>query len=349
MLKKIIIIIVTHNGRHYLSDCLASLKHQNYPKELVEIIIVDNHSTDSTVGYIKEVYPQIKVIANQKNLGFAEANNQGYFLAQKSGAHYLALLNQDTIVEKNWLSRLVKLAESDENIAAVQPKILLYPEKDKINSFGNSIHFLGLAYCNHYREQDRRGVTEPFKIPYASGAAVLIRMSALEKTGFFDERLFVYHEDVDLGWRLRLAGYKILFDPLAVVYHKYTYSKAKYKFYYMERNRWVVLLQNYRLATILLILPALILMELGIILFSLKNGWFKEKIKGYAWLIAHWPSILSHRINVRFNLRKIKDRQILELFTGSIKFQEVDNQILKYLVNPLMEVYFWLVKLVVFW
>ena len=349
MAKKITVIIVTHNSRIKLPDCLASLERQNYPKDLVKIIVIDNNSTDSTVGYVKEKYPKIKLIANQKNLGFAAANNQGYYLAKKNDSDYLFLANDDIILEANCLSHLMKVMASQDKIAAVQPKILLYPEKDKINSFGNSIHYLGFAFCNYYKCQDNLGITRPFATPYPSGAAVLIKLSALEQVGLFDERLFMYHEDVDLGWRLNLAGYKVLLDPLSVVYHKYNYSKAKYKFYYMDRNRLVVLLQNYRVLTILLILPILLFMEIGIILFSLKNGWFKEKIKGYFWLLSHWPSILSRRLDTQFKIRKVKDREVVKLFVASIKFQEIDNLLLKFIINPLMQIYWFIIRRIIFW
>ncbi|NCN07273.1 glycosyltransferase family 2 protein [Candidatus Falkowbacteria bacterium] len=349
MNKKITIIIVTHNSRHYLPDCFDSLKRQDYPNNLVKIVVIDNNSTDSTVGYIKEKMPAVKLITNRQNMGFATANNQGYYLAKKNNSDYIVLLNQDTIVEKNWLSHMVKIAEKDQQIAAVQPKLLLHPDTNKINSFGNSVHYLGFAFCNYYKCKDNLGIADYFDIPYPSGAAVLIKMSALEQTGLFDNKLFMYHEDVDLGWRLRLAGYRVVLDPLSVVYHKYSYSKAKYKFYYMDRNRFIVLLQNYRLLTILLILPMLIFMELGILFFSIKNGWFKEKLKGYGWIILHLPSILMERINVQFKIRKVKDREVIKYFIGVIKFQEIDNPILKFIVNPLMQIYWFVIKRLIFW
>lgn len=346
--KKVAIIIVTYNGRQYLPDCLGSVFAQKYPANLFKVIIVDNHSSDSTVGYIQENYPAAKLILNRENVGFTQANNQGYILARKMGAEYVALLNQDTIVEPNWLARLVELAETDERIGAVQAKLLLYPEKDLINSFGNSIHFLGFAFCNHYRQKNSLGITRPFAVPYPSGGACLLRLKALRAVGLFDDAIFMYHDDVDLGWRLRLAGYQVLFDPLAVVYHKYHFSKAKYKFYYMERNRWLVILQNYKLLTLIIFTPALIIMELGIILFSLKNGWFGEKIKGDFWLLMHLPKIFSGRREIR-KMRKITDREILRQYTGSIRFQEVDNPLLTYVVNPVMEIYFFLARLIIFW
>lgn len=348
MSKKVTIIIVSYNSRTKLPACLTSVFNQDYPANLFKVILVDNHSADSSVGYAREKYPQIKIVANQKNLGFAAANNQGYFLAQKQGADYLFLLNDDAILAENCLTNLVKTLSEDRRVAAVQAKLLLYPEKDKINSLGNSLHFLGFGYCNHYRENDDKATTQPFAVPYPSGAACLVKMSALKEVGLFSDRFFMYHEDVDLGWRLRLAGYQVLLAPTAVTYHQYHYSKAKYKFYFMERNRLLTLLINYRFLTLLIFSPALILMEIGVVLFSLKNHWFGEKIKGWLWLLGHWPYILSRRLDAQFCFRRVKDREILKLLVASIKFQEIDNPLLA-LVNPLTEIYFWLAKFLIIW
>ena len=347
--KKIAIILPTYNGKSFLPDCLKSLDNQDYPQDLLTIIVVDDNSQDGTVEYLQENYPQIKIISNQKNRGFAAVNNQGHLLAQKYNPDYLVLLNQDTIVEPNWLKSLIGTMLSEENIAIVQPKILLHPETKLINSFGNSIHFLGFGFCNYYRHADDLPASHPFELPYASGAACLIDIKALDKVGLFDDRFFMYHEDVDLGWRLRLAGHKIMFDPLAVVYHKYNYSKAVYKFYHMDRNRWIVMLQNYHWATLLLFAPMLIVMEAGIFLFSIKNGWFKEKIRGWWWIFNNLKGIMTRRAEIQSKIRRVKDRKIVSLYVGSIKFQDVDNALLKYLVNPLTELYFMVAKGIIFW
>lgn len=347
--KRVTIAIVSYNGRKDLAECLPSVFSQNYPSDLLRIILIDNNSKDSTVDFVREKYPSIKIIENGRNVGFAEANNQAYYLAQKSNSDYFVLLNQDTVVSQGWLNRLVDIAERDKNIAAVQPKLMLYRDKDKINSLGNAIHFLGFAYCNHYGEEDKSNIVDKFLVPYPSGAACLLRMSALRKLGLFDDRLFMYHEDVDLGWRLRLAGFKVVVDPLSVVYHDYSFSKAKYKFYYMERNRLIVALENYRVLTLILFFPAWLFMELGLLFFALKNGWLKEKIAGYFWIVGHFFSILGRRISVQFRIRKVKDREILSIFTGKIMFQEVSYWPLTYLVNPLLSAYFWLARKIIFW
>ena len=267
-------------------------------------------------------------------------------MSRELGDDYLVLLNDDTIVEPDWLARLITLAESDEKIAAVQAKLLLWPERTLINSYGNALHFLGFGYCNLYRQPDRAG--ESFEVPYPSGGAVAIKMSALEKIGLFDNQLFMYHEDVDWGWRLRLIGYKILLEPKAIVYHKYNFTKASYKYYYMERNRLMVVMKNFKLATLIIFLPMGLLMELGIFFFAIKNGWIKEKFSGYWWLVKNLSYILAERRKIQKS-RVIKDREILKLFTGMIKFQDVDNLILTKLANPLLAAYFWLCKKIIFW
>lgn len=345
--KKIAVIILSYNGRKYLPDCLSSLSVTDYPQKLLKVLIIDNNSTDDSVDYIKENYPEIELIQNTKNVGFTVGNNIGYDWAVGQGIDYLVLLNQDTIVEPQWLNCLVATAQRHD-VAAVQAKLMLHPETNLLNSYGNAIQYLGFGYCNNYRQLDKPG-TEPFEVPYPSGAACLLKMSALAKTGLFYSRLFAYHEDLDLGWKLRLAGYKVLFEPKALVYHKYNFSKAKYKFFYLERNRYFVTLKNYKLATLIIFAPPFIAMELGMIFFALKGGWIKEKLKGYGSLLVQLPAILADRWQTQFKLRRVKDREILRLFTGSIKFQEVKNPVLVFIVNPLMEVYFWLAKKIIFW
>jgi GT2 family glycosyltransferase len=343
---KIAIAIITYNSAAKLPDLLTSLKSQDYPVELLDFIFVDNKSDDNGVALIKEYFPTARFILNQENLGFAAANNQAYELAKDLNDDYLVLLNDDTIVAADWLTRLITTAESEANIAAVQSKLLLWPEKNLINSYGNAVTFLGFAYCNDYRQPDKTG--EPFEVPYPSGGATAIKISALDKIGLFDEKLFMYHEDVDLGWRLRLLGYKVILEPKAVVYHKYSFAKAGYKYYYMERNRFYVEWKNFKLATLLLFIPACLAMELGIIFFAWRNGWLREKLKGYGWFFSHLDYVWQERQKIQ-RLRRVSDREILRLFTGSIKFQDIDNPVLSKLVNPIMEAYFWLAKKIIFW
>lgn len=345
--KRVAIAIISYNSSAKLKDCFDSLKNQNYSRELIDFIFIDNNSSDNSVELAEESVINFRIIKNSDNKGFAEANNQAYELAKSLKVDYLILLNDDTIVTNDWLSQLINVAEQDDKIGAVQSKLMLWPEKELINSFGNVFTFLGFGYCNHYREIDCLE-TLPFEVPYASGAAMAIKMSALEKVGLFSNDFFMYHEDADLGWRLRLAGYKVLFIPQSVVYHKYNFNKASYKYLYMERNRLLVFFKNYKIPTIILLLPALLIMDFGIIFFAWKNGWLKEKLQGYNWLIVNFKKII-HDHNKIASWRLISDREILRLFTASIKFEEMNNPLLLRIVNPLMEIYFWIVKKIIFW
>ncbi len=345
--KKVALAIVSYNSSDKLKDCLASLVSQNYPIELVDYILVDNDSQDDSVAIVEASELSFKIIRNEINTGFAGANNQAFELARELGADYLVLLNDDTIVTPDWLNHLIVTAESSPHVAAVQAKLMLYPEKELINSFGNALTFLGFGYCNCYREPDRPNIA-PFEVAYPSGAAVAIKMSALQKTGLFDVKFFMYHEDVDLGWRLRLAGYQVLLEPQAVVFHKYSFAKADYKYYHMDRNRLLVYFKNYSFWTLLLLMPAFKVMELGICFFAWRSGWLKHKFSGYWWLLKHWRYILSERKKIK-QLRVVSDREILRLLVAEINFQEVNNPLLTKIVNPIMKIYLAVCKQIIFW
>jgi len=259
------------------------------------------------------------------------------------------LINQDTITEPNVLNILVRALAGDEKVAAVQPRLMLWPEKDKVNSLGNSIHYLGFGFSSGgYQKFD--GDLSLQEIAYPSGAAVVIKAEALKKTGFFDKKLFAYHEDLDLGWRLRLAGYKILVAPEAVVYHKYEFSRSIQKYYFMERNRFICLLENYKLGTLILIFPALAVMELGLFVYSIFSGFWLEKLKvyGYFFLWRNWQEIIRARRERRV-IRVIRDREIIKLYTGKIEFQEIDNFIIKKIANPVFNLYWRLIKFLIVW
>lgn len=347
--KKVAIILVNYNGKKYLPDCLASLANLDYPKEGYKIFFIDNGSVDDSLAYAKNNYPDLEYVINKKNLGFAEGNNIGIKKAIELGFDYVYLVNQDTISEPDLFKKLLKVIQGDDNIAAVQPRLMLWPEKDKVNSLGNSIHYLGFGFSSG-GYQSFRGDFYPKEIAYPSGAAVLIKTDILKKIGLFDPKLFAYHEDLELGWRMRLAGYKIILAPEAVVYHKYEFSRSITKYYYMERNRFICLLENYKLGTLILILPALVFMELGLFIFSVFSGFWRQKLKVYGYFLSwrNWQEIIRARSEKRA-IRVKGDGEIIKLFTGKIEFQEIDNFILKYAVNPLFNLYFNILKFLIRW
>jgi len=348
-MKKVAIILVNYNGLVYLNDCLQSLVNLDYPSEDYKIFFIDNASTDESLAFVKNKFPQLEIIESQENSGFAAGNNFGLARAMAENFSYTFLINQDTITEADCLKKLVEFADKSEKIAAVQPRIMLYPQKDKVNSLGNSIHYLGFGFSSG-GYQEFSGNLEAKEIAYASGAAVLIRKEVLEKIGLFEPDFFMYHEDLDLGWRMRLAGYQIFVLPSAVVYHKYEFSKSITKYYYMERNRLICLLENYKIATLVLIFPAWLCMEIGLFFFALKSGFWREKLKVYAYFLhlVNWRKIRRGRRS-RQAIRKIKDREMAKFSTGEIEFQEIDNWLLNKVANPLFNLYWQIIKLLLIW
>jgi len=345
-MPKVAIIVLIYNGLKYLPACFGSLKKIDYPKEDLEIIAVDNNSQERTVDYLKKNFPEITLIESKRNLGYTGGNNLGLRYALKKNFDYFFILNHDTEVKANFLKELVSLAEKDKKIGILQPKVLLWPETDKIQTSGNKIHYLGFCYSGDCYQKDYL-FGEPKEIAYASGSAMLVRREVLEKIGLFDEDYFMYHEDVDLGWLTHLAGYKIMVVPRAVVYHKYSFSRNKKKFFWMERNRFWVILKNYKIGTLILIFPAFIFMEIGLIFYSLVSGWFIWKIKSYFSALSGLNKVLKKRKKVQRE-RVVGDREFSRYLTGVVKFEDINNPVLS-LANIFFNLYWKIIKQLIFW
>lgn len=349
MNKKIAIIIVTYNGSEYFGDLFSSLEKISYPIENFKIIIIDNASTDDSIVRIRNQESRIKNLkffVNTKNVGFARGNNIGIEYAMKNNFDYVYLLNQDTVVGSDFLMHAIETMESDPKIGIAQSKLLLWKNELNINSWGNVIHYLGFGYSGGYEEKDRKLVEK--EIAYASGAACIIRISCAKEVGIFQDEFFMYHEDLDLGWRMWISGYKVVLSPESIVYHKYEFSKSIKKYYYMERNRFLVLFQNYSIKTLLLIAPALCAMDILMLCYSFIRGFWREEIRVYWYFcnIKNWKKILHARKNIQ-SLRKRKDSDIIKNFTGVIAFQDVQNPLVKYIFNPLFEFYFFIIKKII--
>jgi len=210
-MAKVTVIIPNYNGKSFLKDCLESLKNQ----EFFEVIIVDNCSDDESVSYIKEYYPKFSLIENKENLGFAVAANQGI---RASNSEFVFLLNNDTKLELNCISNLVKCIEKDGNIFAVSAKMVQYNDKNKMDNAGNEYTILGWTRLVGYGKSPEK-YKENREIFSACAGAALYRKSIFDRIGFFDENFFAYMEDVDISYRARIYGYKCVYCPQAIVYH----------------------------------------------------------------------------------------------------------------------------------
>jgi len=355
MINKVAIIISPNwhdYAEKYLVDCVEGLKEQDFSGSF-KLFLTDNESSAESVSFIKQLSPEIEIIANKKNDGFAKGNNDAIKKAINGGFEYFVLINMDTVVASNWLRELTEAAEKLSDWGAVQSRVMLFSDKNKINSLGNSLHYLGFGFSaggGRKWVDYVKDFSSVRPVTYFSGVAVLLKKDILERVGFFDEKFWMYHDDLELSWKIRLLGKEIYLAPGSVVYHKYQFAKSIRQYYWMERNRFICLLTNYKIATNLLILPALILMELGLALFSLVNGFFWQKLRVYGWLInpRHWGYLVRRRRQIK-KIRQVPDKKIIRYFTGRIEFQEINNPILKYFGNPFFNGYWWLVKKIIFW
>lgn len=338
---KVSVIVLNYNGMSHLETCLSSLSKQTFKD--FEVVVADNGSTDGSTEFVRENFPHVHLMEHKENFGFTKGNNIAMEVAIRNGAEYIALLNNDTEVDDNWLEALVDAIESEQDIGACQSKMLLFDERNKINSGGGEVNYTGHAWPAGLFEKDM-GKYKKRPIDLACAGSMMVKASVLEEAGFFDEDYFIYHEDTDLSWRIRLAGYKILFAPDSVVYHKYSASfENKEKYYLLERNRLLTLLKNYSLKSLILVSPGIIFSELAVLYYSLASGWFFKKLDCYTWNLKQAKNTLRKRKEIK-KIRKIPDSKVVENYKGTMEYENVSNILIDYLFNPLFSGYWRLIK-----
>lgn len=349
-MKKVGVVLVNYKeyANRFLSDCRDSLRVQ---KDIdFRVYIVDNASSDASLTYLKSNYPEAEILVRADG-NYAAANNLGAKRAIEDGCDYIFILNMDTVLDANCLSQLVTSLEECPQAFIAQAKILLHDKglsggNEVLNSLGNVIHFLGFGFTRGYGrpEQDFANFLASDKYPeikgYASGCALLISRIAWQIIGGYDEIYYMYHDDLELGVKARLAGGKIILAPDALVYHKYEFARSVKMLYYMERNRRLFVLSFYPASLIVLLLPALIVMEIGMLFYALLKGWSLTlfQIWGYFFRFSTWRKILACRRKIK-NLAKLPFADLADDFAGKIDFQEINNPVLRYLANPILSLY----------
>jgi len=211
-MMNITVIIPNYNGKQYLKTCFESVRMQNH---LHQVIVVDNGSTDGSVDFIRENYPEFTLLENEKNLGFAAAVNQG---VKASRTDYFFLLNNDVELEHNCTSNLLECIKTDKKIFAVSSRMVQYQDRGKMDDAGDEYTILGWTRRVGYDKPTEK-YNEPREVFSACGGASIYRKKVLRDIGYFDENFFTYLEDVDLSYRARIYGYKCVYCPGAVVYH----------------------------------------------------------------------------------------------------------------------------------
>ncbi len=361
---KIAIIYLSFHSERHLDDAVSVWKRLVYPKDRLTCVIVDNfHPTyGSSVRYLEEQVlplsqkelPEVVILPQKENLGFAGGNNAGIRWAVDHGFDYVYLHNDDGFMTTNTLQPLVRAMEEDSQIGLAQSLLLLHPDTEYVNAAGNVMHYLGFGFCNEYRTRfaDLR-IPRVSDIGYASGAAVLLRTDLLKRFGLWDKDFFLYHEDMEYSLRLRIAGYRAVVVRDSIFYHKYQFGRSMEKFYWMERNRFGVLLMFFRIPTLMLLFPMLLLMEAGQWLFALRSGTTRIRLSVYRYWLnpTHWKLWHGKRRTIQA-IRKVRDRELLKTASPTIRFQEkiMQNALLSYFGNPIMWLYYWVaVRGLIWW
>ncbi|HDH01319.1 MAG TPA: glycosyltransferase family 2 protein [Nitrospirae bacterium] len=308
---EISVIIPNLDGINYLPKCLSSLQSQTFKK--FDVIIVDNGSTDNSVDLVKKEYNWVRLIELSENFGFSAACNTGIMASR---GRYVAVLNNDTEVVPQWLEELHRSIERDKKIGMVASKILLSLETREIDSAGMLIYPDGIGRQRGRGEIDKGQFDHEEETLFPHGCAAMYRMEMLKEVGLFDEDFFAYCEDTDLGLRGRLAGWKAVVAPGAVVHHKYSATAGKYssfKAMYIERNRFWVAVKNFPL-TWLLRMPFYTLTRYSVQLYGVLTGRgstarFKETystkniiltvVKAYASAFRGLPLMLKKRKKIK--------------------------------------------------
>jgi GT2 family glycosyltransferase len=315
------VIAVNYNGRRLLDACLNSLAVQSLPPELFEVFVIDNASSDGSVEHLRAEYPWVRVHSLERNRGFAGGNNAGFRLAR---GEYLALINNDAEAAPECLEHLLTAIERSPTIGGVAAKLRFRHDQARINSAGLMLFRDGRGGDRGFRQPDFGQFDRPAEVFGVCAAGAMFRRELIDELGGFDERLFMYYEDLDLAWRARLRGWKFVYEPRAIVLHDHCGSSGEgspFFCFHVERNRVLVSLKNGspRLAA---------LNSLGFAGRLARTGWRWTRgqvsaAHASAFLLAagsifiNTPGVLRERLRVRSRRRTVPDSRITQLMSAA--------------------------------
>jgi len=315
------IIILNHNGKEFLKPCLDSVLVSTYQN--FEIIVVDNDSTDGSVVFLKDNYPidKVKIISENKNYGVPGGRNIGF---KHSRGDYIIFLDNDAVVDKNWIEGFLEVFSKDNRIAAAQAKLLSMAERNRFDHAGDFLTPFGFLVERSNGAKDIGQFDRVEDIFNAKGAATMINSAVFKELGMYDDSYFMYLEETDFCWRAWLAGYRVVFAPKSVVWHAYSTPLKDEKKYYSNyviryygcRNYLITALKNasfLRLVKMLFFqVPSFLILSL---LFCLR-GKFSDAffiIKALFSVVVDCRDIMSKRNLVQNKIRRIKDRDLFAI------------------------------------
>jgi GT2 family glycosyltransferase len=326
------VVVVAYRAGPALERCLDSLAGQ-----VDEVVVVDNGEGGPEIDGAA-ARDGVRVVDAGANLGFAAGANLG---AREATGDVFAFVNPDAVVQPGALRRLEERL-SDPAVGIVMARLLLLDRPELLNSWGTDIHVSGIGWAGGYGEP-ADSIREARDVPAPSGAAMAVRSQTFRELGGFAEELFMYLEDVELGWRARIAGHRVVVEPAADVLHEYEFGRNPQKNYFLERNRLVFVLSAYSARLLVLLGPLLVATELGMAALALKEGWLRDKLGGWGWVARNAAAVGRRRRSTQA-LRKVRDRDLAVWLTPVFAPGMIPVPALLRAANPLVERYWALVR-----
>ena len=296
-----------------------------------EVLVIDNDPRGATADALagEPIAAAVQIVHPAANIGYTGAAN---LAAREASGEWLFFLNPDAIAARDCLELLLEAVDGPD-VGVVGAQILL-PD-GRINAGENPVNIVGVSWSGGYGRSRERG---PGRDTAAvSGAALLVRRDALLEIGGLCPYFFMYVDDTDMAWRMRLSGRRIRYCPEAVVVHEYEFEKGPHKWFYLERNRTWALLSNLRLRTLVLLAPALLATEALVLRRAISQHWLTEKARSWASLLGKAGQLIRWRRSVQA-ARSVSDYEVLSLFSAGIETDLIDAALPPW-VNPLMERY----------
>ncbi len=324
---KTAIVILNWNGKDWLEKFLPTIIQHS---DMAEIIIADNGSTDDSLLFLSKNFPNIKVINNKENLGFAGGYNNAL---DRIHAEYYVLLNSDVEVSDNWLLPIIRLMDKDKDIAACQPKLLDFNNRKKFEYAGASGGFLdnlGYPFCRgrifNFLEEDAGQYNDTAEVFWATGACLFVRSDIFWEVGGFDSDFFAHQEEIDLCWRLRNKGYKIMVEPKSEVYHVgggTLNASSSFKTYLNFRNNLCMLFKNLPLPCLFFVVIFRLLLDAvaSITFLKQKDGFshFFAIIKAHFYFYCAIPKLIVKRQKIKQKNKLVGKVNWSILFKNKVK------------------------------
>jgi GT2 family glycosyltransferase len=294
---KLSVIILNWNGKRFLKECLDSLRLQSFHD--FETILLDNGSADGSVEYLREAFPWVRLVTLPENVGFSGGNNRAL---EECTGEFIVTLNNDTKLDPGFLEAMVAAVEADPGIGMVAAKMLNFYQQGRIDSVGIKAAANGMGFNIGVGESDAGQYDSTTEVFGPCGGAALYRRAMLDQVGFFDADFFAYYEDLDLAWRGRLAGWRAVTAPRAVVLHVHSATSGKmspFTVYQVQRNKWYAIIKNWPTSLILRHLATIVLFDVAAMALALVRCRLGAALRARLDLLLFLPALLRKRRQVQ--------------------------------------------------